>query len=129
MSRMKIEPTEADTSNGIYKYTINITSDNYMWIETNENNSNKKLSIDLSLGNAVIDKGDFSKQWSDIKKQLAYDIYNLGDIKVPLRPGINQEDPQSNPKHERDILAERISLIKELNKEYEKLNKVMGGCS
>lgn len=51
----KIEPTEADTSNGIYKYTINITSDNYMWIETNENNSNKKLSIDLSLGNAVIE--------------------------------------------------------------------------
>ena len=50
----------------------------------------------------------------------------MGDIKVPLRPGINQEDPQSNPKHERDILAERISLIKELNKEYEKLNKVMG---
>ena len=75
----------------------------------------------------LIDKGDFSKQWSDIKKQLAYDIYNLGDIKVPLRPGINQEDPQPNPKHERDILAERISLIKELNKEYEKLNKVMGG--
>lgn len=74
----------------------------------------------------LIDKGDFSKQWSDIKKQLAYDIYNLGDIKVPLRPGINQEDPQSNPKHERDILAERISLIKELNKEYEKLSKVMG---
>ena len=74
----------------------------------------------------LIDKGDFSKQWSDIKKQLAYDINNLGDIKVPLRPGINQEDPQSNPKHERDILAERISLIKELNKEYEKLNKVMG---
>ena len=74
----------------------------------------------------LIDKGDFSKQWSDIKKQLTYDIYNLGDIKVPLRPGINQEDPQSNPKHERDILAERISLIKELNKEYEKLNKVMG---
>lgn len=74
----------------------------------------------------LIDRGDFSKQWSDIKKQLAYDIYNLGDIKVPLRPGINQEDPQSNPKHERDILAERISLIKELNKEYEKLNKVMG---
>jgi hypothetical protein len=74
----------------------------------------------------LIDKGDFSKQWSDIKKQLAYDIYNLGDIKVPLRPGINQEDPQLNPKHERDILAERISLIKELNKEYEKLNKVMG---
>lgn len=74
----------------------------------------------------LIDKGDFSKQWSDIKKQLAYDTYNLGDIKVPLRPGINQEDPQSNPKHERDILAERISLIKELNKEYEKLNKVMG---
>lgn len=62
----------------------------------------------------LIDKGDFSKQWSDIKKQLAYDIYNLGDIKVPLRPGINQEDPQSNPKHERDILAERFLLSKNL---------------
>lgn len=51
----KIEPIESDTSNGIYKYTINITSDNYMWIETQENNSNKRLSIDLSLGNAVIE--------------------------------------------------------------------------
>lgn len=74
----------------------------------------------------LINKGEFSKEWSDIKKQLAYDIYNLGDIKVPLRPGINKEEPESDPKHERDILAERISLIKELNKEYEKLNKVMG---
>lgn len=74
----------------------------------------------------LINKGEFSKEWSDIKKQLAYDIYNLGDIKVPLRPGINKEEPESDSKHKRDILAERISLIKELNKEYEKLSKVMG---
>lgn len=74
----------------------------------------------------LINKGEFSKGWSDIKKQLAYDIYNLGDIKVPLRPGINKEEPESDSKHKRDILAERISLIKELNKEYEKLSKVMG---
>lgn len=74
----------------------------------------------------LINKGEFSKEWSDIKKQLAYDIYNLGDIKVPLRPGVNKEEPESDPKHKRDILAERISLIKELNKEYEKLSKVMG---
>lgn len=60
------------------------------------------------------------------KKELAYNVYELGDIKVPLRPGINKEEPEPDPKHERDILAERISLIKELNKEYEKLNKVMG---
>lgn len=74
----------------------------------------------------LINRGEFSKEWSDIKKQLAYDIYNLGDIKVPLRPGVNKEEPESDSKHKRDILAERISLIKELNKEYEKLSKVMG---
>lgn len=78
----------------------------------------------------LIDKKALDEQWSEIKKELAYNVYELGDIKVPLRPGINKEepepDPKPDPKHERDILAERISLIKELNKEYEKLNKVMG---
>lgn len=74
----------------------------------------------------LIDKKALDEQWSEIKKGLAYNVYELGDIKVPLRPGINKEEPEPDPKHERDILAERISLIKELNKEYEKLNKVMG---
>ena len=74
----------------------------------------------------LIDKKALDEQWSEIKKELAYNVYELGDIKVPLRPGINKEKPEPDPKHERDILAERISLIKELNKEYEKLNKVMG---
>nr|DAY01132.1 MAG TPA: tail tape measure protein [Caudoviricetes sp.] len=74
----------------------------------------------------LIDKKALDEQWSEIKKELAYNVYELGDIKVPLRPGINKEEPEPDPKHERDILAERISLIKELNKEYEKLNKVMG---
>lgn len=74
----------------------------------------------------LIDKKALDEQWSEIKKGLAYNVYELGDIKVPLRPGINKEEPKPDPKHERDILAERISLIKELNKEYEKLNKVMG---
>lgn len=74
----------------------------------------------------LIDKKALDGQWSEIKKGLAYNVYELGDIKVPLRPGINKEEPKPDPKHERDILAERISLIKELNKEYEKLNKVMG---
>lgn len=74
----------------------------------------------------LIDKKALDEQWSEIKKELAYNVYELGDIKVPLRPGINKEKPETDPKHERDILAERISLIKELNKEYEKLNKVMG---
>ena len=73
----------------------------------------------------LIDKKALDEQWSEIKKELAYNVYELGDIKVPLRPGINKEEPEPDPKHERDILAERISLIKELNKEYEKLNKVM----
>lgn len=73
----------------------------------------------------LIDKKALDEQWSEIKKELAYNVYELGDIKVPLRPGINK-GPEPDPKHERDILAERISLIKELNKEYEKLNKVMG---
>lgn len=74
----------------------------------------------------LIDKKALDEQWSEIKKELAYNVYELGDIKVPLRPGINKEESETDPKHERDILAERISLIKELNKEYEKLNKVMG---
>lgn len=74
----------------------------------------------------LIDKKALDEQWSEIKKELAYNVYELGDIKVPLRPGINKEEPEPDPKHERDILAEHISLIKELNKEYEKLNKVMG---
>lgn len=74
----------------------------------------------------LIDKKALDEQWSEIKKGLAYNVYELGDIKVPLRPGINKEEPKPDPKHKQNILAERISLIKELNKEYEKLNKVMG---
>lgn len=76
----------------------------------------------------LIDKKALEEQWSEIKKELVYSTYSLGDIKIPLRPDASDgnPDPQSNSKHERDILAERITLIKELNKEYEKLNKVMG---
>lgn len=82
-----------------------------------------KTKDDLKI---LIDKKALEESWSDIKKFLAYEVYSLENITVPLRPGVNVDEPKSDPKHERDILAERISLIKELNKEYEKLNKVMG---
>ncbi len=51
-------------------------------------------------------------------------------LKLPLIPELEVDEKKVktdvDPKFQRDILAERISLIKELNKEYEKLNRVMG---
>lgn len=63
--------------------------------------------------------------WTGLQKNLARQR-----LKLPLIPELkvdeNKDGTDVDPKLQRDILAERISLIKELNKEYEKLNKVMG---
>lgn len=76
----------------------------------------------------LIDKKALEKQWSEIKKELAYSTYSLGDIKIPLRPDASDgnPDPQSDSKHERDIWSERISVLKEMQSRYEKLNQLMG---
>lgn len=76
----------------------------------------------------LIDKKALEEQWSEIKKELAYSTYSLGDIKIPLRPDASDgnPDPQSDSKHERDIWSERISVLKEMQSRYEKLNQLMG---
>ena len=76
----------------------------------------------------LIDKKALEEQWSEIKKKLAYSTYSLGDIKIPLRPDASDgnPDPQSDSKHERDIWSERISVLKEMQSRYEKLNQLMG---
>lgn len=86
---------------------------------------NKEISSDeknkLKLN---IDTLFLNKQIDEVTKNLAYKIYN-----IPIVSTIEKESGEEtniDTKHQRDILAERISLIKELNKEYEKLNKVMG---
>lgn len=63
--------------------------------------------------------------WSqDFVQQITAPIYNIDFTKK--RETNNNTGQDADTKLQRDILAERISLIKELNKEYEKLNKVMG---
>jgi chromosome segregation ATPase len=86
---------------------------------------NKEISSDeknkLKLN---IDTLFLNKQIDEVTRNLAYKIYN-----IPIVSTIEKESGEEtniDPKLQRDILAERISLIKELNKEYEKLNKVMG---
>lgn len=71
-----------------------------------------------------IDTLFLNKQIDEVTRNFAYKIYE-----IPRVSNIEEEtkqEPDVDPKLQRDILAERISLIKELNKEYEKLNKVMG---
>lgn len=65
------------------------------------------------------------KEIDDVTKDLAYKIYDIPKVSNIEGKSGNHET-NGDPKLERDILAERISLIKELNREYEKLNKVMG---
>ena len=86
---------------------------------------NKEISSDeknkLKLN---IDTLFLNKQIDEVTKNLAYKIYNIPIVST-IEKG-SGEETNIDTKHQRDILAERISLIKELNKEYEKLNKVMG---
>lgn len=86
---------------------------------------NKEISSDeknkLKLN---IDTLFLNKQIDEVTKNFAYKIYN-----IPIVSTIEKESGEEtniDTKNQRDILSERISLIKELNKEYEKLNKVMG---
>ena len=75
----KISPSSVDNENGVYKYTVNITSDNYIWIESIKDNKEKKLSIDLSFGNAVIESG--SKDSTNKLKVNGYSLDNYdGDF-------------------------------------------------
>lgn len=75
----KISPSSVDSENGVYKYTVNITSDNYIWIESIKDNKEKKLSIDLSFGNAVLESG--SKAATNKLKVNGYSLDNYdGDF-------------------------------------------------
>lgn len=87
-----------------------------------ENESIKDpVLVSIALNQIAIDK-----KWSDLEKNIARKRLEL-PLVAPINDNKNGNDgTDTDPKHERDILAERISLIKELNKEYEKLNKVVG---
>lgn len=87
-----------------------------------ENKSIKDpVLVSIALNQIAIDK-----EWSDLEKNIARKRLEL-PLVAPINDNKNGNDgTDTDPKHERDILAERISLIKELNKEYEKLNKVVG---
>lgn len=77
--------------------------------------------VSIALNQIAIDK-----EWSDLEKNIARKRLEL-PLVTPINDNKNGNDgTDTDPKYQRDILAERISLIKELNKEYEKLNKVMG---
>lgn len=82
-------------------------------------------NYDNDVKAAMVNNYAISHGWSqDFVQQITAPIYDIDFTKK--KGGVGKGGPEPDPKHERDILAERISLIKELNKEYEKLNKVMG---
>lgn len=89
--------------------------------EVNEDlSSDDKARLKLDIDTLFL-----RKEIDDVTKDLAYKIYDIPKVSNIEGKSGNHET-NGDPKLERDILAERISLIKELNKEYEKLNKVMG---
>lgn len=82
-------------------------------------------NYDNDVKAAMVNNFAISHGWAqDFVQQITAPIYNI-DF-TPKRKTENNTEQDTDAKRERDILAERISLIKELNKEYEKLNKVMG---
>lgn len=85
--------------------------------------SNKSLNEDakVALATRFINE---NSEIANLIEQILADEFNL-DFTNKTKTD-NKNEPNIDPKLQRDILAERISLIKELNKEYEKLNKVMG---
>jgi chromosome segregation ATPase len=91
-------------------------------IRTEFENMGLKDPVLLSI---ALDQQAIQLEWTDLQKNLARQR-----LELPLIPKLKgddkEEETEVDPKLQRDILAERISLIKELNKEYEKLNKVMG---
>lgn len=82
-------------------------------------------NYDNDVKAAMVNNYAISHGWSqDFVQQITAPIYNIDFTKK--RETNNNTGQDADTKLQRDILAERISLIKELNKEYEKLNKVMG---
>lgn len=82
-------------------------------------------NYDNDVKAAMVNNYAISHGWSqDFVQQITAPIYNIDFTKK--RETNNNTGQEADTKLQRDILAERISLIKELNKEYEKLNKVMG---
>lgn len=82
-------------------------------------------NYDNDVKAAMVNNYAISHGWSqDFVQQITAPIYDIDFTKK--RDTDNNTGQDTDTKLQRDILAERISLIKELNKEYEKLNKVMG---
>lgn len=82
-------------------------------------------NYDNDVKAAMVNNYAISHGWSqDFVQQITAPIYDIDFTKK--RDTDNNTGQDTDTKLQRDILAERISLIKELNKEYEKMNKVMG---
>lgn len=82
-------------------------------------------NYDNDVKAALVNNYTIAHGWAqDFVQQITAPIYNIDFTKK--RETNNNTGQDADTKLQRDILAERISLIKELNKEYEKLNKVMG---
>lgn len=85
--------------------------------------SNKLLNEDakVALARRFINE---NSEIANLIEEILTDEFNLDFTKKTKTDNKNESDIDT--KLQRDILAERITLIKELNKEYEKLSKVMG---
>lgn len=82
-------------------------------------------NYDNDVKAALVNNYTIARGWAqDFVQQITAPIYDIDFTKK--RDTDNNTGQDTDTKLQRDILAERISLIKELNKEYEKLNKVMG---
>lgn len=82
-------------------------------------------NYDNDVKAAMVNNYAISHDWSqDFVQQITAPIYDIDFTNKGKTD--NNTGKDTDTKLQRDILAERISLIKELNKEYEKLNKVTG---
>ena len=82
-------------------------------------------NYDNDVKAALVNNYTIAHGWvQDFVQQITAPIYDIDFTQK--RDTDNNTGQDTDTKLQRDILAERISLIKELNKEYEKLNKVMG---
>lgn len=90
-------------------------------IELNNKSIKDPILISIALNKLAIDK-----EWTDLETNIARKRLNATYLSPIEDENSGSGTETYDPKLQRDILAERISLIKEINKEYEKLNKVMG---
>lgn len=82
-------------------------------------------NYDNDVKAALVNNYTIAHGWAqDFVQQITAPIYDIDFTKK--RDTDNNTGQDTDTELQRDILAERISLIKELNKEYEKLSKVMG---